>query len=44
MQCLPDSLLGRVYYEPAARGFERELGERLQQLKKRRNKGESSAD
>jgi putative ATPase len=29
MDCLPERLLGRRYYQPTARGFERTLGERL---------------
>jgi len=33
MQCLPDSLLGRSYYEPTAQGAEREYKERLAQIR-----------
>ncbi|HEU5424393.1 MAG TPA: replication-associated recombination protein A [Nitrolancea sp.] len=28
-QHLPDNLVGRVYYQPSSRGYEREIGERL---------------
>ena len=33
MDCLPDSLLQTVFYEPTQRGFERQLAERLAWLK-----------
>ena len=33
MQCLPDSLEGRVYYEPAGEGSEKEIKERLWEIK-----------
>jgi replication-associated recombination protein RarA len=29
MDCLPERLLGRRYYQPTTRGFEKTLGERL---------------
>jgi putative ATPase len=42
MQCLPDSLVDSVFYEPTDRGFEQKLQERLEWLKKRRSRsGES---
>ena len=41
MQCLPDPLMGNVYYEPTDRGYEQKLRERLQWLHNRR--GEDSA-
>lgn len=34
MQCLPDSLLGRVYYDPTTQGLEARFKERLEQIKK----------
>ncbi|MBQ7624337.1 MAG: replication-associated recombination protein A [Clostridia bacterium] len=34
MQCLPDSLLGRVYYEPTEQGLETRFKERLESIKK----------
>jgi putative ATPase len=33
MRCLPDSLLGRVYYEPTEQGLESRFKERLEQIK-----------
>ncbi len=33
MNCLPDSLLGRRFYEPTNRGFEARYGERLQNIR-----------
>lgn len=34
MQCLPDSLLGRVYYNPTEQGVEAKYKARLEQIKK----------
>jgi putative ATPase len=39
LQCLPDNLKDRVYYEPTSQGLEKNYGERLnyiKQLKKRK--------
>ncbi len=33
MQCLPDSLLGKTYYQPTEEGFEARYKERLRQIK-----------
>ncbi len=33
MRCLPDSLLGKVYYEPTEQGLENRFKERLEQIK-----------
>ena len=33
MRCLPDSLLGKVYYEPTEQGLESRFKERLEQIK-----------
>ncbi len=44
MQCLPDSLIGAVYYEPTDRGFEQKLRERVQWLQKRKRKDEYSGE
>ena len=33
MQCLPDSLADRVYYEPTGQGVEQRCRDRLQQIK-----------
>ena len=32
MNCLPDSLQDRVFYQPGRRGFEAELAQRIQQI------------
>jgi len=34
MSCLPDSLRNTNYYEPGRRGFEAELGDRMQQIRR----------
>ncbi len=36
MECLPESLAGRRYYEPKGEGFEAEIKRRLEELEKRR--------
>ncbi len=33
MQCLPDSLKDRTYYEPVEQGLEQQIAKRLQQIK-----------
>ena len=33
MQCLPDSLLGKTYYDPSGEGLEAKYKERLSQIK-----------
>ncbi len=38
MQCLPDSLLGRTYYQPTEEGFEARYKERLHQIKEWKRK------
>ena len=38
MQCLPDSLFGRTYYQPTEEGFEARYKERLQQIKEWKRK------
>ena len=42
MQCLPDNLRERVYYEPTNEGVEKRIRERLQEIKRRR--GGNAAD
>jgi len=44
MPCLPETLAGARFYEPADRGFERELQERLRRLDKRRRKSPEITD
>jgi putative ATPase len=36
MQCLPDNLLGRVYYQPTSEGIEKRIRERLEEIKRQR--------
>ena len=33
LQCLPDSLLGKIYYQPTSQGLEEKYGQRLAQIK-----------
>ncbi len=37
MQCLPDNLRGRVYYQPTNEGIEKRIRERLEEIKHRRS-------
>jgi putative ATPase len=37
MQCLPDNLTGRVYYQPTSEGVEKRIRERLEEIKRRRS-------
>ena len=37
MQCLPDNLRERVYYHPTSEGVEKRIGERLEEIKRRRS-------
>jgi putative ATPase len=37
MQCLPDNLRDRVYYQPTSEGVEKRIGERLEEIKRRRS-------
>jgi putative ATPase len=36
MQCLPDNLRDRVYYQPSGEGIEKRIRERLDEIRKRR--------
>jgi putative ATPase len=38
MECLPESLAGRRFYEPKAVGFEQEMRERLERMRKARRR------
>jgi putative ATPase len=38
MQCLPDNLRGRVYYQPTNEGIEKRIRERLEEIKKKQNR------
>jgi putative ATPase len=44
MQCLPDNLASRVYYQPTSEGVEKRIGERLEDIKRRRSQKASSRD
>ncbi|MCR5303121.1 MAG: replication-associated recombination protein A [Lachnospiraceae bacterium] len=44
MECLPDSLAGRTYYEPTGEGKERELAERLEKIKEWKRKHREDAE
>jgi putative ATPase len=38
MECLPESLAGRIFYEPTERGVEQRIKQRLEELRERRKK------
>ena len=38
MQCLPDNLRDRVYYQPTNEGVEKRIKERLDEIKRRRSR------
>src|SRR5712664_1236947 len=42
MQCLPDNLRNRVYYEPTNEGAEKQLRQRLEEIKSRRSRSSSA--
>src|ERR1700720_2657992 len=42
MQCLPDNLKDRVYYRPTPEGVEKRIGERLEEIKRRRSQKSGS--
>jgi putative ATPase len=37
MNCLPENLQGTVFYEPTDRGVEQKIGQRLAEIRARRN-------
>ena len=39
MQCLPDNLRDRVYYQPTNEGIEKRIRERLEEIKRQRSRG-----
>jgi putative ATPase len=39
MQCLPDNLAGRTYYQPTDQGFEQRLRQRLEDIRKIKSRG-----
>jgi putative ATPase len=42
MQCLPDNLRGRVYYQPTNEGIEKRIRERLEEIKRQRSQAHAS--
>jgi putative ATPase len=42
MQCLPDNLRGRVYYQPTGEGIEKRIRERLEEIKRHRSRAEGA--
>src|SRR5881296_355837 len=42
MQCLPDNLRNRVYYEPTNEGIEKRIRQRLEEIKSRRSRSSSA--
>ena len=42
MQCLPDNLAGRNYYQPTDQGFEQRLRQRLDEIRKIKSRGASN--
>jgi putative ATPase len=42
MECLPESLVGTRFYEPTNRGLEQRIAERLEEIRARKKKPESS--
>jgi putative ATPase len=43
MQCLPDNLRDRVYYRPTNEGVEKQMRERLEDIRRRRSQAEKGA-
>jgi putative ATPase len=43
MQCLPDNLRDRVYYEPTSEGQERELKKRVEEVRRKQKRQKSDA-
>jgi putative ATPase len=42
MQCLPDNLKDRRYYQPTNQGVEKRIGERLEEIRRKRSEASSS--
>ncbi len=38
MQCLPDNLRDRIYYQPTNEGMEKRIRERLEEIRKMRSR------
>ena len=44
MQCLPDNLSDRVYYQPTNEGIEKRIRERLEEIKRQRSRASEGSD
>lgn len=44
MQCLPDNLRDRVYYQPTNEGIEKRIRERMEEIKRQRSRASKAAD
>src|SRR5262249_20568767 len=42
MQCLPDNLRGRVYYQPTNEGIEKRIRERIDEIRRQRSSGSAA--
>jgi putative ATPase len=42
MECLPESLIGTIFYEPTQRGLEQRIGERLEEIRARKKQPPAS--
>src|SRR5262249_36120537 len=43
IECLPDNLRDREYYEPTSEGLEKRIRERLQEIKRRRSQAAATS-
>jgi putative ATPase len=43
MECLPENLRGRVYYQPTSEGIEKRIRERLEEIKRQRSRAKDQA-
>ncbi|HXJ85555.1 MAG TPA: replication-associated recombination protein A [Candidatus Binatia bacterium] len=43
MECLPENLRGRVYYEPTSEGIEKRIRERLEEIKRQRSQAKQAS-
>src|SRR5229473_3289252 len=43
MQCLPDNLAGRTYYQPTDQGFEARLRQRMEEIRRLKAKGKAQS-
>jgi len=42
MECLPDNLRGRVYYQPTNEGIEKRIRERMEEIKRQRHAAQNA--